>query len=102
VFRPGDFGGAKRTTGDVIKGWNAGDRIDLSKVDADTAKAGNQAFAFLGTAAFNTADSTIGELRYETTTSGVFVFGDHNGDGVADFVIRVDGVSSLAAMDFVL
>jgi hypothetical protein len=102
VFRPGDFGGAKRTTGDVIKGWNAGDRIDLSKVDADTAKAGNQAFAFLGTTAFNTADSTIGELRYETTTSGVFVFGDHNGDGVADFVIRVDGVSSLAAMDFVL
>ena len=102
VFKPGDFGGTKRTTGDVIKDWNAGDRIDLSKVDADTAKAGNQAFAFLGTAAFNTADSKIGELRYETSTTGVFVYGDHNGDGLADFVIRVDGVSSLAAIDFVL
>lgn len=102
VFKPGDFGGATRASGDVIMGWNAGDRIDLGKIDADTTTAGNQAFAFLGTAAFNTADSKIGELRFEKSVSGVYVFGDQNGDGIADFVIRVDGVSSLAAGDFIL
>jgi len=64
--------------------------------------AGNQAFVFLGTAAFNTADGKIGELRYEKSATGVTVYGDQNGDGIADFVLRVDGVSSLAAGDFVL
>ena len=102
VFRPGDFGGATRATGDLIAGWNAGDRIDLGKVDADTTTAGNQTFAFLGTAAFNTADSKIGEVRFERSASGVFVHGDQNGDGIADFVIRVDGISSLSAGDFIL
>jgi len=102
VFRPGDFGGATRATGDLLAGWNAGDRIDLGKVDADTTTAGNQTFAFLGTAAFNTADSRIGEVRFDRSASGVFVYGDQNGDGIADFVIRVDGISSLSAGDFIL
>jgi len=106
VFRGGDFGGATKTTADVIMDWNAGDRIDLSKVDADIRAvadaSGNQAFAFIGTAAFNTADSKIGELRYETSATGVIVYGDQNGDGIADFALRVDGVSSLSAGDFLL
>jgi hypothetical protein len=104
LFGGGDFGGATRADADVIMGWNAGDRIDLGKVDADTrtGAAGNQAFAFLGTAGFNTADSKIGELRYEQSGTRVYVYGDQNGDGVADFVLRIDGVTALAASDFVL
>ena len=104
LFREGDFGGATRSLADVVLGWNAGDRIDLSKIDADTraASSGNQAFAFLGTAAFNTADTIIGELRYEQSGTRVYVYGDQNGDGIADFVLRIDGVTALAAGDFVL
>lgn len=106
AFSDGDFAGKTRATADLIIGWNAGDRIDLSKLDADTrslpAAAGNQAFAFIGTAAFNTADAKIGEVRYVASASGVYVYGDQNGDGIADFMIRVDGTSSLSAADFVL
>ncbi|KUR72444.1 hypothetical protein AQZ52_04090 [Novosphingobium fuchskuhlense] len=102
MFKADDFGGTTKASADAIMGWTTGDRIDLSRIDANPGAAGDQAFAFLGTAAFNTADSKIGELRYETSSSGVIVFGDGNGDGVADFAIRVDGVSSLTAGDFVL
>lgn len=106
VFAAGDFGGRTRETADLVMGWNAGDRIDLSRLDADTrslaSAAGNQAFAFIGTAAFNTADARIGEVRYVASASGVHVYGDQNGDGIADFMIRVDGVASLSAADFVL
>lgn len=105
-FWDGDFAGKTRATADLILGWNAGDRIDLTEVDGDTRSVagatGDQTFAFLGTAAFNTADARIGELRYEISSSGVHVFGDQNGDGIADFMIRVDGVSSLSVADFVL
>lgn len=104
VFTGGDFGGATRGLADVLLGWNPGDRIDLGRVDADIRQAasGNQAFAFLGTAAFNTADSKIGELRYEQSGTLVYVYGDQNGDGIADFALRIDGVTGLAASDFVL
>ncbi|OYU34134.1 M64 family metallopeptidase [Novosphingobium sp. PASSN1] len=105
-FRDGTFGGATIGAADIIQGWDVGDRIDLARVDADfrsaAAAAGNQAFVFIGTAAFNTADSTIGELRYETSAKGVFVYGDQNGDGVADFMIRVEGTPTLTAADFIL
>lgn len=105
-FRDYTFGGVTFGAADIIQGWDVGDRIDLGKVDADNrsvaAASGNQTFAFLGTAAFNTTDSTIGELRYETSAKGVFVYGDQNGDGVADFMIRVEGTSSLTAADFIL
>ncbi len=106
VFKPGDFGGAKAASADVISGWNTGDRIDLARIDADTrnvaAAAGDQTFVFIGSAAFNTADSHIGELRFEVSAAGITVYGDQNGDGVADFALQVNGVSSLAASDFVL
>ena len=36
------------------------------------------------------------------TVTGVNVEGDINGDGVADFVIMVDGVASLSTTDFIL
>jgi hypothetical protein len=59
--------------------------------------AGDQAFAFIGNGVFSHA---AGELRYEQVGSATIVEGDTNGDGVADFWIRLDGVHTLQAGDF--
>lgn len=73
------------------------DQIDLSSIDANSILAGDQAFAFIGTAAFS---HHAGELRYMATASGLVVMGDVNGDGIADFSINLTGAKSLAATDF--
>ena len=64
VFRDGDFAGLSASTCDLITDFSHsdGDLIRLDAVDANTVLSGNQAFAFLGTAAF---DGHAGELRYE-------------------------------------
>ncbi len=65
-----------------------GDVINLFGMDANTLVADNQAFTFIGTAAFSAA----GQLRYEVANGRTVVSGDVNGDGVGDFFIRLDGV----------
>ncbi|GHC46359.1 M10 family metallopeptidase C-terminal domain-containing protein [Neogemmobacter tilapiae] len=77
-----------------------GDKIDLAQMDAKAGVSGNQAFAFIGTAAFN---GTKGQLRFETNaTNQMLVQGDIDGDGNADFQFLVDGVSAMQRGDFVL
>ncbi|MGA0840103.1 MAG: hypothetical protein ACO3P1_09445, partial [Pseudomonadales bacterium] len=73
------------------------DRIDLSAIDADTTLADDQAFTFIGTAAFG---NRAGELRYIPGATSV-VQGDTDGDGVADFTLRVVGVPALQETDFI-
>lgn len=63
------------------------DRVDLRSIDASTRAGGNQAFSFIGTAAFS---KTAGELRYDKKASDTYVYGDVNGDGKADFAIHFD------------
>ncbi len=75
------------------------DLIDLGFVDADTNTAGNQAFSFVGNAAFS---NTAGELRAFDDGTDTWVQADTNGDGMADFEIVLTGVVTLAASDFVL
>jgi serralysin len=100
VFRAGDFGGATTGTADVIQDFTNGeDHIRLNFIDANTTISGEQAFAFMGTAAF---DGHAGELRYEQVSGNTYVSGDTNGDGTADFMIRLDGLHTLASSDFVL
>jgi Ca2+-binding RTX toxin-like protein len=62
------------------------DRIDLSKIDANTGLAGDQAFSWIGSAAFSGVE---GQLRAYQSGSDWFVEGDMNGDSVADLVIQV-------------
>jgi Ca2+-binding RTX toxin-like protein len=76
-----------------------GDIIDLTGVDANSTAAGDQAFVFIGTAAF---DNVAGELRYVLNGTSVAVSGDTNGDGVADFTLNLTNVSSLVSGDFAL
>jgi hypothetical protein len=65
-------------------------------LDADTALAGNQAFSFIGTAAFSAA----GQLRYDAA-AGV-LYGSVDADGDAEFAVLLTGVSNLATTDFFL
>jgi Ca2+-binding RTX toxin-like protein len=89
AFANGDFGGATAATADEIVDFTGGqDKIDLSAVDANTLLGGDQAFAFIGTNAFS---DTAGELRYEQISGATYLTGDTNGDGIADFMIKVDG-----------
>ena len=87
-------------TSDRILDFNQaqGDRINLFGVDANTNVAGNDAFSFIGTASFSAA----GQLRYEVANGRTVVSGDVNGDGVADFFIRLDGMLTLTSDAFTL
>lgn len=77
-----------------------GDRIVLSAIDANTTKAGNQAFSFIGEKAFS---GEAGELRYVNKAGSTFVYGDVNGDGKADFAIQLASTSlDLTGKDFLL
>ncbi len=78
-------------------GHAQGDRIGLSGIDANTAISGDQAFVFKGTAAFS---GTNGELRFEKQASDTYVYGDTNGDKVADFVIHFDDAIAFQTSDF--
>ncbi len=86
---------------DVITDFNRveGDRIGLSMIDANQLTATDDAFRFIGTAAFS---NRAGELRYSVSQEGALVEGDVNGDGVADFSVMLQGVTQLTARDFIL
>jgi Ca2+-binding RTX toxin-like protein len=89
---------ARGVNRDIISGFSRtqDDRIDLRTIDADRdGTAGNQAFKFIGSAAFSRVD---GQLRF----SGGVLQGDTNGDRIADFEIKVTGVSSMVGGDFFL
>ena len=96
-----DFAGLRGATAERITDFSQadGDVIDLSAIDARTGLAGNQAFTFIGNAAFG---NVAGQLRYVFDAGNTYVEGDRNGDGAADFALRLDGLIALTASDFVL
>jgi Ca2+-binding RTX toxin-like protein len=75
------------------------DRIDLDRVDANANAAGDQDFAFIGTAAFS---GTAGQLRFAQADGNTVVMGDLDGDALADFAIQLTGLVNLGASDFLL
>ena len=101
IFAKADFGGTTAATAETITDFTQteADRIDLSAVDASSKVAGDQAFTFIGSAAFH---NVAGELRYAQINGSTYVQGDTNGDGVADFWIGLNGLNTLKAADFVL
>ena len=99
VFASGDSGNTLATADLIVDFSSAqGDRIDLSAIDAITG-GGDNAFAFIGSAAFGTI---AGELRSETIFGNTYVMGDVDGDGIADFIIKLDGDVPLTGGDFLL
>jgi len=91
---------ATYSTNTINNFTHGNDIIDLSQVDANKLTVSRmEAFTFLGQGAF---DKVAGELRYDVSGGNAYVYGDMNGDGVADFAIVLKGVTALTAADFVL
>ncbi|WP_374440471.1 S8 family serine peptidase [Stella sp.] len=90
---------ARGSNRDIIADFDAEDRIDLSAIDADTRTSGNQAFTFIGTAAFS---GGAGQLRYVVSGSDLTIQVDTNRDRTADLEIQLKGVTRLDALDFIL
>ena len=76
-----------------------GDKINLSAMDADVTRSGDQAFKFIGSASFH---DKAGELRYEIRGSDTFIYADKNGDGKADFSVMLDRGLAMIGSDFIL
>jgi Ca2+-binding RTX toxin-like protein len=91
---------------DLIGDFQAGvDKIDLSRIDANTLTAGDQAFHWIGSDAFSGAGAaSAGELRTYQSGSFWWVAGDTNGDGTADLVIALTPQAGmpLTAPDFLM
>ncbi|PWC88669.1 hypothetical protein TSH100_07045 [Azospirillum sp. TSH100] len=86
---------------DLIQDFAAGqDIIDLRKVDANSALWGDQAFTFIGTAAFS---GVAGQLSYRTLADGTTrVSADRNGDSLPDMELSLSGTLTLSASNFYL
>ena len=99
-FDDGDFAGLTAATADRIVDFSmaGNDVIDLSPVDARSG-GGDNAFVFIGSAGFS---GMAGELRYQSYATTTRVFGDTDGDGAADFLIKLDGSMALTQGDFIL
>lgn len=101
LFDFNTIGHSKVGMADVIVDFVRGsDRIDLSTIDASTKLTGNQAFSFIGEAAFT---GVAGQLRIDASQAGkTVVYADTNGNKVADFQIELVGTHQISSSDFVL
>jgi Ca2+-binding RTX toxin-like protein len=105
VFAYDSIAHSSAVSSDRIMDFATGDVIALSTIDANGGTADDDAFVFIGSAAFTMG--TAGQLRaYEDSAQAGhwFVEADVNGDGEADLVIEVftTDLQPLDAADFVL
>ncbi|HET7716458.1 MAG TPA: M10 family metallopeptidase C-terminal domain-containing protein [Bauldia sp.] len=92
--RPDD--GLRDTILSFVRG---ADRIDLTALNASLAAKGKATFFFIGDKPFS---GVAGELNYADKGGSVLLRGDRNGDGEADFALKVRGIDALDAGDFLL
>jgi serralysin len=76
------------------------DVIDLSEIDANLHKKGDQEFKWIGTSAFS--NHSAGEVRIEEQDGDTFIYVNNNGDVAPDMVIHLVNVVGLTAADFIL
>ncbi len=103
--------GGQWTGRDEILDFEAGtangaiDRIDLSGIDANINKRGDDEFKFIGTKAFSRKAGELHLVDQGVDSDGrrvALIEGDVNGDGVADFSLVVHYQGVLGASDFIL
>lgn len=74
------------------------DRIDLSAIDANPFIRGNQAFSFIGTAAF----SAVGQVRFQYSGGDTLISINTDRDAAAEMQIMLTGNKFLIRDDFIL
>jgi subtilisin-like proprotein convertase family protein len=88
---------ARDTILDFVRGV---DRVDVSAIDPAAAIAGDQAFAWIGTAGF--AGAGTAQARYGFSGGNTIVEFDTGSGGAAEMSILLQGALDLAATDFLL
>ena len=84
----------------IVDFQQGSDKISLSAIDANVKLTGNQGFNFIGSDDFS---HTAGELRFDHFSGYTLVTGDTNGDGAADFSIKLEQfMNDLKSTDFYL
>jgi hypothetical protein len=88
---------ASAADGDTILGFEPGDRLDLSGMDADLGSNGDQSFVLVSGAAFTAAGQLA--ISFESRQDGDFtiVQGNIDGNADADFEIQIAGHQNLNA-----
>lgn len=84
---------------DVIADWGAGDKIDLSALDADSVLGGLQGFTFIG---YGSADRVVGagEIKYYHTVGKTYIVANTGTGPTGDFQIELAGLHDLTMQDF--
>jgi trimeric autotransporter adhesin len=111
IWRDATETGVTIATADLIQDMNfaAGDRIDLSQIDANVFAAGDQPFRFIGQAGF-TLDTTTadpsdlvpGEIRFFHSGGNTILEMQTGTSGDVEGVIRIAGIVTPEASWFVL
>ena len=100
VFRYDAMTDSTAGAADEIIDFQSGtDKIDLSRLDANTNAAGDQAFTWIGGSAFH---GVAGELRAFDVGSTRWIEGDTDGDGDGDFAFAFQTITPLDQSDFLL
>ncbi|MBI5275031.1 MAG: hypothetical protein HY854_01090 [Burkholderiales bacterium] len=81
---------------DTVYGFAAGDKLDVSAIDASTAS-GRQSFTFITGTTFTAA----GQLRFDAATNRLLGNTDTNLTTI-EFAVRLDGITSLTSSALIL
>jgi Ca2+-binding RTX toxin-like protein len=90
--------GLTSSTRDHIHDFSAGDKIDLSGIDARSGNWSNDAFTYVGAASNVTSANANGALWFE---NGI-LYGSNDRDTAAEFQIELVGLTQLNLTDLVL
>lgn len=101
VFNALHDSGRSEAKRDVVSDFSRfqGDKIDLTALDANQLRVGDQAFTFIGATKFS---GQAGELRFQSKDTVTVIAADVDGDGTADFSLAVSKVIEFTTSDFIL
>ena len=94
------FLSAANANGDTIHGFQTGDKIDLSGIDANAGTAANDTFTLVAGSGFTGAAQLL--VSHETRADGDYtvVHGNTTGADTDEFKLNIKGHHNLSGSDF--